>query len=321
MNILAENSDKTRIKKGILLVLATAFISGFSIFISGLFAAKVGPSIFTFLKNGLTAFAVALLIFSIASIKKQPSEIKKLTPKNWFQLALIGLIGGAVPFILFFEGLVLTGSAQGALIHKTMFIFVLLLAILFLKEKPNSIIFPLAIILLIANYLLLNVNVNTVSNGHLMVLAATMLWAIENVISKHYLKNMAGNVLAFGRMFFGAIFIFLYLVLTNQHGALLTLNAEQWLLTIISTLFLIAYVTTWYNGLKHIPVTLATAILLLGAPITTLLNFIFLEKTISPLQIAGIILMALSVAAWIYITAKHHKTFKQPAPQHSHSAP
>jgi drug/metabolite transporter (DMT)-like permease len=41
---------------------------------------------------------------------------------------------------------------------------------------------------------------------------------------------------------------------------------------------LFGYVTTWYSGLKLIPVTVATSILLLGAPITSLLSLVTAGK-------------------------------------------
>ncbi len=53
-----------------------------------------------------------------------------------------------------------------------------------------------------------------------------------------------------------------------------TLNINQVSWMIITSILLFGYVITWYSGLKHIPVSLATIILLLGSPITTLLSFI-----------------------------------------------
>lgn len=298
---IKDHSNKN-FKRGILLTLATAIISGVSIFINGLFIAKIDPSQFAFLKNGLTAFALFALLGGITILTKQKSEILKLRAKQWGQLALIGLIGGSVPFLLFFNGLAQIGGASGSLIHKTMFIFVMILAIFTLKEKINKWIFPLAVLLLIANKLLLDISIKDFQTGHLLVLGATMLWAIENVISKKILQNLSGTIVAFGRMFFGSIFIFAWLAATGQTAGITTLTGEQWILTLVATLFLIGYILTWYNGLKHIPVTLATSILLLGAPITTLLNFIFLQKTITLSQGAGIILTIVAITGWIYLT-------------------
>jgi drug/metabolite transporter (DMT)-like permease len=58
---------------------------------------------------------------------------------------------------------------------------------------------------------------------------------------------------------------------------------------------------TWYNGLKYVDVSLATAILLLGSPITSLLKF----KTGTPInaeQAFGILLLVLGVVTFMNST-------------------
>ncbi|MBT4175080.1 EamA family transporter, partial [archaeon] len=94
-------------KRGILLVLLTAIISGFSIFINKLGVQGIDPYIFTFLKNTL----VAVFLFSIIILAYQYKKLKQLKLKQWFQLALVGLLGGSIPFLLFFKGLTLTSGA------------------------------------------------------------------------------------------------------------------------------------------------------------------------------------------------------------------
>lgn len=316
---IEDHSNKKKITKGLLLVFSTAIISGVSIFINGLFISKVAPNIFTFLKNGLTAFAIFGIIIGLHALTKHKTEIFSLKPIQWAKLALIGLIGGSIPFLLFFNGLAQIGGSAGSMIHKSMFIFVMILAIFALKEKINRWIFPLAILLLIANNLILNVSFESFGTGHALVLGATILWAIENVISKKVLEDLSGSVVAFGRMFFGAIFIFAYLLSTGKAGTITSLSTEQWIVTLVASLFLIGYVLTWYNGLKHVPVTLATAILLLGAPITTLLNLIFLQKTVTLAQGVGIVLTIAAVTGWILITKPKAQTLNVKSPSHRHN--
>src|SRR3989338_11451169 len=97
-------------KKGIILVLATSVISGFSIFINEFSVARIEPSVFTFLKNA----SVAMLLLAILLFTKEFSSIRKLTKSQWLMLLLIGIIGGSIPFILFFKGLSLSSAAMGA---------------------------------------------------------------------------------------------------------------------------------------------------------------------------------------------------------------
>jgi len=53
-------------------------------------------------------------------------------------LLLIGLVGGSIPFYLYFEGLSKISAINGAIIHKSLVIWVALLAIPFLKENMSK---------------------------------------------------------------------------------------------------------------------------------------------------------------------------------------
>jgi len=286
--------------KGMILVLGTALISGVSIFINGYSVKMINPSAFAFVKNALVAMALLAVIIGISRLK----ELSKLTVRQWGGLGLIGLIGGSIPFLLFFNGLAITGSAAGSFIHKSMFLYVAIAAVIFLKEKLNPKLLLAAVILLFSNLLILQSDMANPGIGHLLVLGATLLWAVENILSKKLLGKISGNTVAFGRMFFGSIFLLAYLVFTNQLGPVAAMTSQQWLWTAIPSVLLLGFVLTWYNGLKHISVSLATVILLLGSPITTLLNFAVLQKPVSGLEWAGAALLIAGCGAWYFFTPK-----------------
>lgn len=257
-------------KKGYFLVLVTAIISGFSIFINKFGVNVVDPYIFTWLKNLLVAVFLCGIIF----IFKDWQLLKSLTKKQWGLLLSIGLIGGSIPFLLFFKGLSLTTAAQGAFWHKTMFIYVALLAVLFLKERIDRKFIVGGFLLIVGNLFLLKKIPYSISDGDLLIFIATLFWATENIISKYTLQNLEGRIVAWGRMFFGSIFIFIFLFLTNQLTLIADISLKQISWVFLTSIFLFGYVLSWYSGLKLIPASKATVILLLGAPITTLLNLI-----------------------------------------------
>jgi drug/metabolite transporter (DMT)-like permease len=276
-------------RKGYFLVFLTAIISGFAIFINkfgvGVFKSS---EIYTFLRVALVSLILGLILV-ISDFKK----IKNLKKREWIFLALIGLLGGCIPFLLFFKGLKITSSAEGSFIHKTMFLWVAILAIFFLKEKIDQKFLFGALILLFANALLLKNFSFVFDKGDFLILIATIFWAIENILSKYLLSNsnLDGKTVAFGRMFFGAIFILIYLILTNQTSQIFVLNLRQIIWVLITGIILLFYVLTWYSGLKFIPVSKATAILLLGSPITTLLNLISGAKVFSQEIISAILIL------------------------------
>jgi len=257
-------------KKGILLILLTAIISGFSIFINQFGASVVNPYVFTGLKNIL----VAILICGLLLAMKDWKLLKNLSKKYWGLLLTIGLAGGSIPFLLFFKGLSLTTGVQGSFIHKTMFIYVVVLAALFLKEKISKKLLFGGLFLLLGNAFLLKFIPHSLGKGDLLIFLAVLFWAVENVISKYVLKELPSRIVIWGRMFFGSIFILIFLFITGQMGLIGALNTNQISWVLITGIILFGYVITWYSGLKYVPVSLAAVILLLGAPITTLLSFV-----------------------------------------------
>jgi drug/metabolite transporter (DMT)-like permease len=276
-------------QKGILLAFSTALVSGLAIFINKFGVKVITPDIFTGLKN----ITVALFILMLIVIGRDWYQFKKLSKKDFVLLFLIGLIGGSIPFILFFKGLSLTLASKASFIHKTLFIYATLGAIIFLKEKVN---FKLALgifIFLLANILLLKFTPQEINKGDGLVLLATLFWAGEQVLSKHALKRLTPKIVAWGRLFFGSGLIILYWILTNQIHLLGQLNSEQIIWVLITAGFLTAYVLTWYSALKYIRVSQATAILTLGGPITILLNFLFRAKPLLAHQIYGFTLFLL----------------------------
>ena len=274
-------------KKGLKLVLLTAVISGVSIFINKFGVEGINPYVFTFSKN----LVVLLFLFSAILLFKKFGQLKKLRAKEWVKLAVIGFLGGSIPFLLFFKGLSMTSGATASFIHKTMFVYVIFFAAVFLKEKINKKVLAGTVILLLGNFLLLKLNNLAFNTGDLLILCATLFWAVENTVSKHALKTIHSTTVAFGRMFFGSFFILAFLIMSGNMKHMATLTIGQVLWAAFTSAFLFLYVLTWYSGLKHVKVSVATSVLLLGSPITTLLSFTFLNTAISISQLTGILLI------------------------------
>ena len=196
-----------------------------------------------------------------------------------------------------------------------MFVFVALLAAFFLKEQlwKNKRVLLSALLLLAGNFLLLQAGKFEWNYGTMLVLGATVLWAGENVLSKHVLKELDGNVVAFGRMFFGALFILVYLAFSGEIMLLQTVTFAQAQWIAVTSVLLCGYVITWYNGLKSVSVTVATSVLLLGSPITTFLNYAFAGASISAFEVAGVILFVTGAALMVFFTSKEHQTITSTA--------
>ncbi|MDP4030902.1 MAG: DMT family transporter [Candidatus Beckwithbacteria bacterium] len=264
-----------RYAKGFKLALATAGFSGVAVFLNSLTVKAVGDAlVFTTVKN----LGVALIIGLILS--RQNINWQAVRNYRW-RLVLIGIIGGSLPFYLFFKGLTLTNPAVGALIHKTLIFWVALWALPFLKEKI-SIKQLLALGLIFgSNFITGGLPVFKWGIGEWMILAATILWAAENIIAKVALKRLAVDVVVGARMILGSLILLLATVSSGKLELIFKLNTTQWLMTLASIGLLAGYVLTWYRALKQAPVTLVATVLTLATIITNVLSGIFITRSLN----------------------------------------
>jgi len=275
--------------------LITALISGISIFVNS-FGVKFGdPFIYTTLKNSLAVIFLFSSIFLIGKYK----ELLTLNKKQLFRLIGIGIIGGSIPFLLFFYGLKIGTASSASFIYRLLFIFAAGYGIIFLKEKISKNLILGAIIAILGNFLILG-NMFELGLGELLVFLATILWAGEYTISKNTLKELSPQVVSFSRMFFGSLILFGFLFFTGNMNFTLTAAEIQW--TIIASAFLFLFLLSWYSALKYTTLSSATAILTLGGPITTLLSIIFLEKELLITEAIGFLLLTIGTITIVGIS-------------------
>lgn len=250
---------------GVLLAVATALISGVSIFVNGLAVKQLpDPAVYTTLKNGVAA----LLLIGLALATVRPAQVRAVPARSWGWLAVIGVIGGSLPFLLFFAGLAQASAPSAAFIHKTLFIWVALLAVPMLGERLGLAQLGALAVLLVGQVLIITPAGVTWGVGETMIAAATLLWAVETIVAKRVLRSVPAGVVGAGRLAIGMIVLTGYLAATGSLGAVATLSAVQWGWILLTGLLLSGYVATWFAALQRAPASLVTAILVLGAPVT-----------------------------------------------------
>jgi len=304
----------TKEGKGMVLVFLTAFISGFSIFLNAFGVQGIAPSLFVGMKN----LFVGLVIVSLLLLTKERAFLQTLKFSDWTKLFLVGLIGGSVPFVLFFQGLTMTSSAKAGFIHKTLFVYVALFSVVVLREKMTKKIFIGFFALLLGQALFLRFRPEALGAGDALVFLATLFWAAEIVISKKLLSRIPVNIVAGSRMLFGGALVWLYLFWTGNASGVLALTPAQVSWTVISTILLAGYVFSFYHGLKRVPAHAATAVLALGAPVTLVLSAVFQGARIHFAQAAGMFIMVLAVYFFMRAILREKKTDNY-VPERSHS--
>jgi len=297
----------SRSARGVALALVTATISGFAIFINS-YAVKEfdSPAVFTTLKNTLVGAALLALLLR----PEHRTEARRLTPKRALGLVSLGVIGGSIPFVLFFEGLTRVDSGNAAFLHKTLFVWVAILAVILLRERLGRAQLAALGLLFLAQWLLGDPG-TLLGTGVAMVFGATLLWACEVTLARRLLSSTSAGLAASGRMTIGAALLLVYLAITGKIGAAAELTVVQWAWVMGTSAVLLGYVTTWYAALRLAPATAVTCVLAVGAPITATLNAIAGRPAPTSEQLVGyaVLLGAVLIFATtsIWRTAEHRE--------------
>jgi drug/metabolite transporter (DMT)-like permease len=246
----------TRRRTGVMLALSTAIISGVAVFVNGYgvraWADTADATTYTTLKNVVAAMVIIAVGLVATSRRVTDAPRRPVGTREWVGLSLVAVLGGAVAFALFFEGLSRASSVQAAFIHKTLIIWVGILAVGLLRERVGAM-HVAAIGLLIAGQVLLAGGLGGMGfgTGEAMILAATLLWSIEIVIAKRLLATMPSMTVGVARMAGGALVLVAYGVVFGGFAAMGSVSAGQVAWVLATGAVLAAYVLTWYAALAR----------------------------------------------------------------------
>jgi len=232
--------SRTRI--GIILAAATAVISGVSVFVNSYAVKELSdPGVFTTLKNG--AAALALVAVTVPVFVARRRTFPRLARRDFGTLTLIAIVGGSLPFLLFFTGLSLASAPSAAFIHKTLFIWVAFLAVPFLGERLGWAQICALGVLLASQLLITPPTGVTWGIGETMIGFATLLWSVEVVLAKRLLNRVDPLVVGAGRLGMGLVVLVGYLAVTNKLGVVSSLSGAQWTWIALTGALLAGYVS------------------------------------------------------------------------------
>jgi drug/metabolite transporter (DMT)-like permease len=303
------------VRWGVGLAFGAALISGLAIYLNG-FAVKqmADAAVFTTLKNAVAAIILITAAVGLGGIR----AVRSIDPRQWPAVLAVGVIGGSVPFILFFTGLAQASAPSAAFIQKTLFIWVALLAVPFLGERLGiASLFGLCV-LLAGQALILPPAGISWGTGETLILAATAFWAIETVLVRRLLGSIPGSLMAALRMGVGLIVLVAYLVVAGKLPIVAGLSAAQWGWVLLTGLVLASYVGTWFAALQRAPASVVTSVLVPGAVVTGVLSAVSNGAAPSPTVVLGYLLI-IAAASLVAVSAVRAGSLvaasgRQPAP-------
>lgn len=273
---------------GTTLAIFAAVISGISIPLNKIFVVDLDPAVFTAVRAVIIGLVFLLISFATHGMSK------KLLKQDWKYLALIAVIGGALAFLLFFTGLKFTTAGRAAFLQKTLPIYAAFFAFVFLKEKITRKQLYALLLMLVGMVVIFASQIKPAELwmdpqlGDMLVLGATVLWALENVFAKKVMSKGSTNfIVSFARMFFGGLILFGAVILTDKFGILFSMTLQQWNNVFVSTIVLFGYVLFWYWSLRHINVSKASILLLIAPVVSVIVGNVWLHEPLPATQLLG----------------------------------
>jgi drug/metabolite transporter (DMT)-like permease len=260
---------------GVALAFGTACISGIAVYVNSKGVSHFDDAtVYTTAKNAVAGTLLLLLALPLLLAPRASGSrvARPATRSHWLALVAVACIGGSVPFVLFFEGLSRASATQAAFIHKTLIVWVALLAVPLLRERLGPAhVLAIGLLMVGQGWLAGNLGTVTFGAGEAMVLAATLLWAIEVIVVKRLVAAIEPRTLAAGRMGLGTVVLVAWVAATGGAGNLFGLSAGQWAWALLTGLLLTGYVATWYAALARAQAVDVTAVLVFGAVVTAVL--------------------------------------------------
>lgn len=291
-------------RHGLVLALVTATISAFSVYVNSLgVRAFESATVYTTAKNAVAALLLGLVAIAgsarARSARDASSAAPPLRTRDRLALVAVGVVGGSVPFVLFFEGLARATSPQAAFIHKTLVVWVAILAVILLRERLGWPHYLAVALLLIGQVGLSRAGLFPLDTGALMILGATLLWSVEVIIAKRLLARVPSRTVAIARMGLGTVMLVVWVAVQGQFAALFAFSATQLQWLALTGLFLAGYVGFWFAALARAQAVDVTAILVVGAVGTALVAGVLDGVAIAPqAPWLGVLVLGTALVGW-----------------------
>jgi drug/metabolite transporter (DMT)-like permease len=287
-----------------------AIISGFAIYINSLGVSLFKDStLYTTLKNAVVGVALLLPLVVLASRR---AEWKRLTGRQWGYLLLLAVVGGSVPYALFFRGLQLSTPVTSSLLNHAQFVLVAVLAFVLLRERHSVLIWLALVTLLVGTVWGVNVTHAKWSLGDTLVALSTVLFAAGVILAKYLLRDLSTLTVMTAKMSIGSLFLLLYIGATGRLGAIGTLSGQQWSFVIVTGLILLAFTVTAFLALRFASATVAMAIPAASPLITTALVVLVPQHGLKASPAFGLALMLVALAVIFAVGIRQESRWRVP---------
>jgi drug/metabolite transporter (DMT)-like permease len=285
-------------KEGVLLVVLCVFLHGAQPILGKYGVSLIHPLFFAALTNLIAAASLLMIIL----LRKNRISLL-IEKKYFFSLLLIGFFGTTLSNILFFYGVRLTSGINSAILLQVEPIYALFIGYLLLNEKVTLKQIFATFIIILGTLLVIYQGTLSLNWGDLLILVTPICYQMGHFFSKQLLTKTDLNPLfiATGRTLYGGIFLFILSQLTGikEFDRL----AETYISGILVFYGVVAYALTYYTfyeAIKRINLSKATAIISVYPAFSILLAWFILREVPDLYQMSGFLIILLGI---IYLSS------------------
>ncbi len=262
---------------------------------------ELPPTLVLFLRSFFASlFFIVLLLY-----RRQP--LVSFEKADIFHFIILGVLNIPLNQLLFFVSIKLTTAPNVAFAYAISPIFILIIAVVFFKEKANlAKIIGIIIAFFGITLILVEKGFSLKSEyfaGNILALFASLCWALYSTYGKQIIKKYGSiytTALAMNIGFLLYLPISLVLGDFNKLNLVAPIHLAQILYLAVMTSGL-AYLI-WYYALKRLPASNIGVFNHLQPVFTTILSVIFFKQELSPIYVLG----GLLVIFGVILTQRNH---------------
>jgi drug/metabolite transporter (DMT)-like permease len=252
------------------------------------------------IRFGLSTCMMLLLVWCTGHNMHQNKDGNRLSKKDLGVLFAQAFCAGFLFNILINTGLTLTTATMAGIINSTVPAMIAVFSYVLLKEKlskQQTIGIALAIIgLLILTLGKGDIDISTSSMyGNLLIIVAVFPEALFTVIAKWHGDHVKPYIMALYVCLFNAILFAPFALWQAPGFDFSNVTAAQWWLMMLYSFTAVVFFVCWYRGLEHHTAGTAALISSFMPVATTILAITFLDESISPIEMIGMLLVITSI--------------------------
>ena len=240
----------------------------------------------------------------LAWLWPQLKELKNLKWPQWLALIFVSLGGSALATIFFTQSFHYLNPSVAILLQKVQPLVAILLAVIVLKEKLSQRFWLWALLAIGGAYVVtfpdLSVTGLTLSGGSLgvvLALLAAFFWGGSTVFGRYLLRTLSFKAMTAVRFLAALVFLFGIQLYYSRVSEISLASGRDWLFVFIIAIvagFISLFI--YYRGLKFTSASVATLAELTFPVAAVVVNWIFLDATLTSMQIVGSAVLLFAIA-------------------------